>query len=156
MMILAVLGLFHAHINKLTFFPYVSVLLMFVLFAWTWVINFKSTDTAFWSPAAHWQFKDSVRAYTLIKDNQVEDYNIADLSSYNTNASVMKYLLKRDNIVINTDYYHNKHLFVIKASNTGVYDTLSYEVAFFKPSKVIKTWKINDYYNLYLLERTVQ
>ncbi len=66
----------------------------------------------------------------------------------------LKYLLKRDNVSINyEDYYHNKYLFVIKKTNTNVYDTLSYEVAFFKPSKILKTWTINNHYKLYLLER---
>ena len=143
--------------NKLpkgkTFFYALSVLTL-VLFTWSAVLNFQKPSTAFWSYAPNWNYTDTEKVYQIIKAENLKDYNVADLTYYNTKASTIKFLLKRDNVDINyEDYYHNKYLFVEKANNTKFNDTLSYEVAFLKPVKLLHTWKINDYYNLYLLKR---
>ena len=61
--------------------------------------------------------------------------------------------MKRDGLNINfNDYYNNKYLFVVYKDDTYMSD-LAYEVNSFKPNKELKRWKINEKYNMYLLER---
>jgi hypothetical protein len=125
------------------------------LFAWSAADNFHKPQQSFWSPAPYWSYPDEYKAYQYIKSQNLKNFNVANLAYYNTESYVIKYLLIRDNVVTNyNDYFSNKYLFVIKRSHTKIYKTLSYEVAIFKPAKLLKTWKINDYYNLYLLKRT--
>ena len=129
--------------------------LAIILFGWTALVNFPKPDQATLSPNSFWSYPDEYHAYQIIKSQNLKDYNVANLAYYNTESFVIKFLLKRENVVINyDDYFHNKYLFVIKRSNTRIFDTLSYEVAIFKPSKVLKTWKLNDHYMMYLLKRT--
>ncbi len=155
MFLVAFLGIIKNKLPKGRIFIISCSVLAIFLFAWSAVDNFPNPQQSFWSPAPYWSYPDEYKAYTIIKSVNLKDYNVANLAYYNTESFVVKYLLKRDNVSINyDDYYHNKYLFVIKKSNTKIYDTLSYEVAFFKPSKVLKTWEINDHYNLYLLKRS--
>ena len=154
MILVTALGFFHKRLPKKRAFIILSVGTALVLFTWSAVINFQKPQKAFWSYAENWQYEDEYKIYEIIKESKLENYNVANLTYYNTKASVVKYLLKRDNVNINyDDYYNNKYLFAVKDSNTELFDTLSYEVAFFKPSKLLNTWEINDHYNLYLLER---
>jgi len=152
--IVALLGIFKNKLPKKKSFFIACSILALVLFFWTAADDFHKPQQSFWSPAPYWSYPNEYKAYQLIQSTNLKNYNVANLAYYNTEAFVIKFLLKRANVVINyDDYYHNKYLFVIKKSNTNVFDTLSYEVAFFKPSKLLKTWKLNDHYNLYLLER---
>lgn len=154
MLLVCVLGLLQNRLPKKRQFVIGSVVLALGLFAWSAVVNFQKPETAFWSYAPNWRYENTKKVYEIIKASKLENYNVADLTYYNTKASVVKYLLKRDNVEINyDDYYGNKYLFAIKASNTDLFDTMSYEVAFFKPSKLLNKWEINEHYNLYLLER---
>ncbi len=154
MLLVAVLAIIRNKLPKGRTFFYASSVLAVLLFAWAAILNFQKPATAFWSYAPNWRYTETEKVYQIIHSKNLKDYNVADLTYYNTYASTIKYLLKRDNVAINyEDYYDNKYLFVKKASNTELYDTLSYEVATFKPAKLLQTWKINDDYNLYLLER---
>jgi len=154
MFLVAVLAIIRNRLPKGKKLFYLCSILAVILFVWSAADNFYKPQQSFWSPAPYWSYPDEYKAYTIIKSMNLKDYNVANLAYYNTESFVVKYLLKRDNVSINyEDYYHNKYLFVIKKTNTNVYDTLSYEVAFFKPSKILKTWTINNHYKLYLLER---
>lgn len=154
MMFVVLLGLFQKLLPKKRNFLILSVGLAVTLFTWSAVINFQKPQTAFWSYAPNWQYRDEYKIYEIIKSKNLKEYNVANLTYYNTKASVIKYLLKRDQVDINyEDYYSNKYLFAVKASDTELYDTLSYEVAFFKPAKLLNKWELNEHYNLYLLER---
>lgn len=154
MALVCLLGLLQNKLPKKRQFVLLSVALGVTLFMWSAITNFQKPTTAFWSYAPNWQYEDEYKVYEIIKDSKLENYNVANLTYYNTKASVVKYLLKRDNVNINyDDYYGNKYLFVIKDSNTDLFDTMSYEVAFFKPSKLLQKWELNERYNLYLLER---
>jgi hypothetical protein len=155
MLLVAVLAIVRNKLPKGRTFFYVSSALAVVLFAWSALLNFQKPATAYWSYAKNWTYPDTEKVYQIIQSQHLKDYNVADLTYYNTKASTIKFLLKRDNVDINyEDYYQNKYLFVEKASKTNVYDTLSYEVAGFRPAKLLHTWKINNYYNLYLLKRS--
>jgi hypothetical protein len=94
------------------------------------------------------------KAYQIIKKQPIKkNFNVADLSYYNTKAAVIKYFLKRDNFLINfDDYYQNRYLYVI-SKNDKYQNALSYEVAFFKPRKLIKKWHLQNDFYLYLFER---
>jgi hypothetical protein len=154
MVLVSVLGLFAKYLPKGKNFIILSCLLAVVLCTWSVTLNFHKPEESFWSYARHWSYLDEYKVYSIIKRTNLTDYNIANLTYYDTKSAVVKYLLKRDAVAINyEDYYQNTYLFVIKNKNEKVFDTLSYEVAFFKPSTILKTWKINNYYNLYLLKR---
>jgi len=155
MLFVVFLGLTKKMLPKGRSFIITCSILSVLLFAWTAADNFHKPQQSFWSPAPYWSYVDEYNAYQIIESQNLKDYNVANLAYYNTEAYFIKYLLKRDKEAINyDDYYHNKYLFVVKKSNTKIFDTLSYEVAFFKPSKLLKTWQLNDHYNLYLLKRT--
>ena len=66
---------------------------------------------------------------------------------------VVKYHLKKDGYKMNyDDYYHNDYLYVV-SPDPDVFKDPAYELYTFKPNKLLKTWKLNDTYNLYLFER---
>lgn len=132
------------------------VLLAITLFFISFFRNIKKPNQSYWAPAKYWNYPMEEKAYQIIKQAGVkENFNVADLSYYNTKAAVIKYFLIRDNYQINyDDYYQNRYLFVI-AHNQDYEKTLSYEVAFFKPRKLIKKWNLNHYYHLYLFERVI-
>lgn len=154
MALVCLLGLLQNYLPKKRAFVVFSVILGGGLFVWSAFSNFQKPTTAFWSYAPNWQYEDEYEVYEIIKSTKLENYNVANLTYYNTKSSVVKYLLKRDNVNINyDDYYGNKYLFVMKSNDTELFDTMSYEVAFFKPSKLLRVWELNEHYNLYLLER---
>ncbi len=100
-----------------------------------------------------WKYQDELKVHQIVMEEKLNNYNIANVV-YDMKANSQKYLLKKDNVDINfEDYYTNKYLFIM-SSDSAYLESASYEVAFFKPSRVIKQWKINDYFNLYLAERT--
>lgn len=100
-----------------------------------------------------WKYQDELKVHQIIMGEKLDNYNIANVV-YDMKANSQKYLLKKDNVNINfEDYYTNKYLFIMSNDNAYL-ESRSYEVAFFKPSRIIKQWKINDYFNLYLAERT--
>lgn len=154
MALVTLLALVRSKLPKGKNFLTASFVLSVILFVWSAMLNFQKPTTSFWSYAQNWNYTDTEKVYQLIQSQHLKDFNVADLTYYNTKASTIKFFLKQDNVNINyEDYYQNKYLFVEKASNTKLYDTLSYEVAGFKPAKLLHAWKINDHYNLYLLER---
>jgi len=137
--------------NKI-FLAFLSLLIL-ALSIWS-LLKFSPTPrTAFWAAAEDWNYLDEVKIYKNIKEAKVTDYNISNLV-YDTKAVVPKYLLKVDRVDIDyEDYWHNKYLFVIEEKGKDYMADPAYEVKYFKPSKLLKTWQINDRYNMYLLER---
>jgi hypothetical protein len=102
-----------------------------------------------------WYYKDELKTYEIIRDayfkEGLRDFNVFQF--YSATGESLKYFMKRDGLKINyNDYYNNKYLFVVYKNKSYLNDP-AYEVNSFKPHKVINTWQINDYYNLYLLER---
>jgi len=102
--------------------------------------------------AKDWNYVQEEKVYKLIRKENLENYNIVNLG-YDTLATVQKYLHKKDNIKMSyDDYYHNKYLFVITYPQDYMKNP-AYEINTFTPSKVIKQWKINKAYTMYLLKR---
>lgn len=100
-----------------------------------------------------WTYKDELKVYSIIKNNSAKNYNIS--SFYDAKAITQKYFLKRDFINIDFENYKtNKYLYVIYYKNKDFKLNIAYEMNTFKPSKILKVWKINDIYNLILSERT--
>ena len=66
---------------------------------------------------------------------------------------VIKFHLKKDGVKMNyEDYYHNDYLYVI-SKNADVFKDPAYELNTFVPNKLVKSWKLNEIYNLYLFKR---
>jgi len=130
------------------------IILGIILFFTSLFKNIKKPSQSYWAPAKDWKYSMEEKAYQIIKKQPIKkNFNVADLSYYNTKAAVIKYFLKRDNFSINfDDYYQNRYLYVI-SKNNEYQNTLSYEVAFFKPRKLIKKWHLQNDFYLYLFER---
>jgi hypothetical protein len=130
------------------------IILGIILFFTGLFKNIKKPNQSYWAPAKGWQYSMEEKAYQIIKKQPIKkNFNVADLSYYNTKAAVIKYFLKRDNFSINfDDYYQNRYLYVI-SKNNEYENALSYEVAFFKPRKLIKKWHLQNDFYLYLFER---
>ncbi len=125
-----------------------------LIFIFGLVKNIQKPAQSYWAPGPYWNYPMEKKAYDIISSTNIKsDFNVADLSYYNTTATVIKYFLKRDHVAINyDDYYNNKYLFVI--SHGKEYEkVLSYEVAFFKPRKKLGEWPLNNYYDLFLFEK---
>lgn len=101
-----------------------------------------------------WNYLYEKKVSEIIKKENRDNYNIANLG-YDNIAIVPKYLLITRGVKQNfDDYYHNQYLFVVSPRPNFMADPeMPYEVATFKPAKLLKTWKINQTYSLYLLER---
>jgi len=102
-----------------------------------------------------WFYADELRAYSIIKNNylnnKIQDFNIFEF--FDATGNAQKYYLKRDGIKINfEDYRNNKYLYVIYHNNQFMKD-MAYEINEFQPSIIVKEWKINDRYKMYLLKR---
>ncbi len=156
MTIMLLLGLFKQKLAKIKQKKFKAFYLPLVLAVVIWDVFIYSPKpkTAFWSASENWNYPAEDRVYQLIKKENRKDYNVSNLA-YDTLATVPKYLLKRDSVQINyDDYYHNHYLFVIEEKKKKNFmDDPAYEVASFRPFKLLGTWKINDYYNMYLVER---
>jgi|SRR3989344_2015894 len=99
-----------------------------------------------------WNYKMEKKAYEIIKSQRVTNFNIVN-HVYDNLSVVIKFHLKKDEIVMNyDDYYHNDFLYVISGT-TQIFDDPAYELNTFIPNKLIKQWKLNQKYNLYLFKR---
>jgi hypothetical protein len=97
-----------------------------------------------------WSYRDELKAYQLIREQGLSDYNVT--SFYQGIATPQRYLHLLDGIELSTDYYHNRYLFILYPDES--YGTNSaYEMNSFRPATKIGEWKINSVYNLYLLKR---
>lgn len=150
--ILGISGIFRERMKK---FPsYVIFFSALFIGIYALIINVSKPKAAFWAPTSPWNYLAEKKIYDIIRATGMKkDFNIANLAYYDTKSVVVKYFMKRDSYQIDyEDYYHNKYLFVVTEGNKYL-QTLSYEVAFFKPNKILNKWKINDRYDMLLLER---
>ena len=152
MTIIGLLSLLKKQLNKLKRIYIIGFALILLLYSL--YINVPIPRQAFWAPATPWNYLAEKKIYEIIRSTRlIDNFNVANLAYYDTKAYVIKYFMKKDDYKINyEDYYKNKYLFVI-SQGQNYKDALSYEVAFFKPNKVLKTWKINEKFDMFLLER---
>lgn len=127
----------------------------FALFAWSFSLYSPKPEKSYWlNEVNHWNYPGEYKAYEIIKSQNLENYNVANFVYYDTLATVVKFLLMRDGVPIeHQDYYNNKYLFALNRANGDFSWITSYEYTTFNPRKLLKVWKLNDSYNLYLFER---
>lgn len=102
--------------------------------------------------APDWNYLYEKKVNQIIRGENLKNYNIVNMA-YDNLSEVQKYLLRKDNININFyDYRNNRYLFIVSKTGNFMSDP-AYEINTFKPSKVIRKWKINSIYDLYLLQR---
>lgn len=99
-----------------------------------------------------WNYLMERKAYEIIKKENLKNYNIVN-PIYDNLSMVIKFHLKKDGVQMNyDDYYHNDYLYVI-SKTTDIFKDPAYELNTFVPNKLIKSWKLNNTYNLYLFKR---
>lgn len=152
MALITILGIFAKQIKKITNF-WLFIFGIF-LFFYSLLIYTKKPVHAFWAYTSPWNYLAEKKIYDIIRQTKLsKDFNIANLAYYDTRSIVIKYFMKRDGYAINyDDYYGNKYLFVISQGNKYLFNP-SYEIATFKPHKILRQWQINSRYNMLLLER---
>lgn len=125
-----------------------------ILTVYSFIVYLPRPNHAFWAPADPWNYLTEKKIYEIIRSTGIKkDFNVANLAYYDTPAIVVKYFMKRDGYKINyEDYYRNKFLFVISEGNKYL-TSQSYEIATFKPNKILNSWPLNTRYNMLLLER---
>lgn len=102
--------------------------------------------------AKDWNYSVELKAHNIIKAQKVQNYNIVNLG-YDTIATTQKYLLIKEGVKMNfDDYYHNDYLFLI-TNKQDYMKNPAYEINTFRPNMLLKTWKLNERYNLFLLKR---
>lgn len=141
-----------AFINKV-FRPKIILTASIILLIWS-ISIYSQKPSHGYGMTENWNYLDEDKAHKIIVNQNLENYNIVNLI-YNTDAMVQKYLLKKDGIEIDFDNYKSNHyLFVLCEGDKYVREE-AYEVKYFKPIRLLKTWIINSKYNLYLLEKVV-
>lgn len=102
--------------------------------------------------AKNWNIQYEKQVFDIVTSQNVSNYNVINLG-YDTVATVQKYLMKTNGVVINyDDYYTNEYLFVITKDIDYMNDP-AYEINTFKPSIIVREWEINPTYKLILLQR---
>jgi len=100
----------------------------------------------------NWNYLMEKKAYEIIKRENLKNYNIVN-HIYDNLSVVIKFHLKKDGVKINyDDYYHNDYLYVISKTE-DIFKDPAYEINTFVPNKLVKSWKLNEIYNLYLFKR---
>lgn len=130
------------------------IILAFIVSVYSLYKYSPMPEHAFWAPTTPWNYLAEKKIYDIIQSTQLKNnFNVANLAYYDTRSIVIKYFMKRDGYEINyDDYYGNKYLFVISEGNKYISNP-SYEVATFKPNKILQQWKINSRFDMVLLER---
>ncbi len=152
MLILTSLGFLTKFIKKISYKYFFIFALLLIIYSLSLYI--PTPPHAFWAPTTPWNYLTEKKIYEIIKSTKLKDnFNIANLAYYDTPAVVIKYFMKRDYYQINyEDYYQNKYLFVI-SENDKYKINQSYEISTFSPHKILNQWKINNKFNMFLLER---
>lgn len=139
-------------------FNILLLLLSLVLFAMASQITFVKPTKGFWAPVDNWYYDTEIKIYETVKDytqkHNITDYNLTN-QMYDPLCMLQKYMMKRDGIAINfEDYWNEKYLFVVDRTGKKNYmDNPGYEVLYFRPFKLHKTWNINSSYQMHLVER---
>ncbi len=99
-----------------------------------------------------WNVIDEIKVVEIIRNEQQTNFAVVNLA-YETKASVMYFLLHKENVQGSTSNYNeNDALFIIGKPEDRA-RTQAYEVRNFEGIKPSKEWTINETYRLYLLEK---
>lgn len=154
--LLGLLGIINDKIKKLR--KKTSIILFALLFSSLFLLALRITinkpASEFWAPVINWNYSVEYKIYEIIKSQNLKYFNVTN-QLYDSKALTQKYFLKRDGVKIDyDDYYHEKYLFVVdKKGKKNFMENPGYEVLSFKPYKLLRTWEVNDYYELHLVER---
>ncbi len=99
-----------------------------------------------------WRYVDLQKAAEIIADQELIQYNVANLLSGDTRAYALRYMLKivNSNFLNETNYQNAKYLFVLSYKNKEetVRDPV-YEINIFK-GKVVREWTLGENSDIYL------
>lgn len=144
------LALFSTYLHK--YISYVLVITIASVLIIVDVFIYLPKPSHGFGMSPHWNYLMEKKAYEIIKTQKVKNFNIVN-HIYDNLSMVIKFHLKKDGIKMNyDDYYHNNYLYVI-SKNGDVFKDPAYELNTFSPNKLVKKWKLNDTYNLYLFKR---
>jgi len=110
------------------------------------------TPTHAFGMIKNWDFGKERAVFEIIKEEGLDNFAVAT-PTYDTTSSVQYYLLSVNSVPgFTRDYRTNSYLFVINTS-ADFQTNPAYEIHTFTPHSLVKTWKINSDYYLYLLKR---
>ena len=149
---LVLLGLVAVLVYLRKYFSYSLILIIAGLLLIIDLFLYLPRPTHGFGMAPDWNYLMEKKTYEIIKSQPYQNFNIVN-HVYDNLSMVVKYHLKKDGYKMNyDDYYHNDYLYVV-SPDPDVFKDPAYELYTFKPNKLLKTWKLNDTYNLYLFER---
>ena len=143
-------ALISTYLRKYISYVLIIITVMVLIILDTYIYFPKPSHGFGMSP--NWNYLMEKKAYEIIKKQNVKNFNIVN-HIYDNLSIVIKFHLKKDGVKMNyDDYYHNEYLYVI-SKNEDIFKDPAYELNTFVPNKLIKNWKLNDTYNLYLFKR---
>jgi len=146
------LALLSAYLHK--YISYFFIILMTIFLIILDAFIYLPIPSHGFGMSPNWNYLMEKKAYEIIKTQNIKNYNIVN-HIYDNLSMVIKFHFKKDGVKINyDDYYHNEYLYVI-SKNEDVFKDPAYELNTFVPNKLIKNWKLNDTYNLYLFKRII-
>ncbi len=129
-----------------------SVIKLMLIFSLISLLYYTSPPAQGFGMGKNWNYQLEETSFKIIKDQQLASFNVVNLI-YETEASVQHYLIKtQQNNLMTTDYNQNQYLFIIGNHNL-INSTKAYQVTDFKPNLLIKTWSLNEDYQLFLYQR---
>lgn len=103
----------------------------------------------------NWNYLDELMVHEIIVKENPENFRVVNFV-YDTHAEVQVFLLKKDSYKMDFYSYNtNDYLFVITEDANFLNDP-AFEIKSFLPAQLLKSWKINNQYNLYLAHRIPQ
>ena len=146
------LALISTYLRK--YISYVIIIIITVVFLILDAYIYFPRPSHGFGMSPNWNYLMEKKAYQIIKSQNVKNFNIVN-HVYDNLSMVIKFHLKKDGIKLNyDDYYHNDYLYVISIKE-DVFNDPAYELNTFVPNQLIKSWKLNDIYNLYLFKRII-
>lgn len=109
-----------------------------------------------YQPFKNWHYKDELRSAEIIIEQDLENYNIANLLYGDTRAQAIRYLTTVAGAApLGVEAYKdNQFLFVITSDRLETIKTYSiWEVDSIEPAQLLEQWIINDKVKLFLLKR---
>lgn len=150
LILLIVIGYFIKDFLK-RFYP-VPIITGLLLISFVTSLNFPERSNG-------WYYKYDVRAYEIIRSQQVERYSVVNLV-YDTLAQVQRYFHRKDGLDYNFDAYTDvDKLFVIAESISDNPQDVPYEINSLRPYTIQEKWLLNEQaeqqkqFYLYLLQK---
>jgi hypothetical protein len=102
----------------------------------------------------NWHYGDEKKVFEIIKEQNLESYNFTNLE-YDSLYHVQKYFHQTAGIDSRVkDYWEADKLFAVIKKDEDPDKDSAYEIQVFKPYKELRQWEINNYYRMYLFEKS--